>query len=179
MGRKLIGYCPQMLQEFQEFQAIADTEQKEIDGLWESQYGVLDDQFAATASERGVMRWEKILGYTPKSTSSLQERRFLILTRLAEELPYTMGMLRQQLDALCGKGGYTVRLINEEYLVVVRVALTAKGNYGDVADLLRRVFPANMVLDLSLLYNQHGTVGQLTHGQIKAYTHDQLRNEVI
>lgn len=179
MGRKLIDYYPQVLKEFREFQMLAGTEQEETDQLWGCQYSVLDDQFAATVSEGGAMRWEKILGIVPKATASLQERRFLILTRLAEELPYTVGMLRQQLDALCGAGGYTASVEPGEYTVTVRVALTAKGNYDDVGSLLGRVLPANMVLDLSLLYNQHGTVGRLTHGQLKGYQHDKIRNEVI
>lgn len=179
MVRKLIDYYPQMLKGFREIKAFTDAEQKETDQLWESQYRVLDDQFAATASERGVMRWEQILGIVPKATASLQERRFLILTRLAEELPYTMGMLRQQLDALCGAGGYKVMLEPGEYTITVRVALTAKGNYADVKDLLERVLPANMILDFSLLYNQHGTVGRFTHGQLKGFLHHNIRNEVI
>jgi len=44
---------------------------------------------------------------------------------------------------------------------------------------LQRVIPANMIIDLRLIYNQHLTLKQFTHAHLQTYTHNQLRNEVI
>lgn len=179
MERKLRDYYPDYLKEFREIRVLTDSEQEEVDLLWNHQADVLDDQFPATATEKGIRRWEEILSITPKASSALEERRFLILTRLAEELPYTMQMLRQQLASLCGRDGYTLLLKNETYTLVVRVELTVRESYGDVESLLNRIMPANMVIDLSLLYNQHFKVGQRTHKQLHEFTHYIIRNEVM
>ena len=80
---------------------------------------------------------------------------------------------------LCGEEGYVLELLNLEYKVKVRVALKSKKNYRMVEGLLGEVIPANMEIDLSLLYNQHKTLRQFTHGQLTAYTHNQIRNEVL
>ena len=45
--------------------------------------------------------------------------------------------------------------------------------------MLNRVVPANMVIDLDLLYNQHSDFDGLTHEELSVYTHQQLRDEVI
>ncbi|MDD3251908.1 MAG: DUF2313 domain-containing protein [Lachnospiraceae bacterium] len=179
MGRQLIGYYPEVLRGFAEYQVLAGTEQEEIDRLWKAHRDLLADQFVTTATENGVRRWEKILGVMPRGTATMEERRFFILSRLAEELPYTMSRLRQQMEALCGEKGFDIVLRNEEYLLVVRVALTARSSYEDVNAMLRRVVPANMVVDISLLYNQHGKLGKFTHGQMAEWTQYQLRNEVL
>ena len=50
---------------------------------------------------------------------------------------------------------------------------------SDTAALLDRVVPVNLTVDLSLRYNQHQTLLGRTHAALAAYTHDQLRNEVL
>ena len=65
------------------------------------------------------------------------------------------------------------------YTVKVRISLTRKSMFDDVKILLQEVVPANHIVDLSLLYNQHMTVGQYTHGELSTWTHDYIRNEVL
>lgn len=177
--RRLLDYYPPIIKEFLEIQVLSEAEQGQIERLWTAHETVLADQFVTTATENGVSRWEKILGIAPKAGTSMKERRFLILSRLSEELPYSMGMLSKQMEALCGKDRYTLLLKNEDYLLVVRVALESRGFYEDVEDLLKRVVPANLVVDLSLLYNQYQMLTGYTHNQLKNKKQGEIKNEVI
>ena len=82
---------------------------------------------------------------------------------------------------ICGndesKGpNYSVKLDANNYVLTVRVALTSKNVLSDVAKLLDRVVPSNLLIDLSLLYNQ---LSKFTHEELKKYTHIQLREEVF
>ena len=77
------------------------------------------------------------------------------------------------------KCGFTVTLVGSTFTLSVRVMLTAKQNYDDVETLLNRIVPENLILDLSLMYNQHQTLAAFTHAQLAAYTHYFLRNEVL
>lgn len=102
MDRKLINYLPYVVRDYAEFKGISEAEQPEFESAWGSSDDLLNNQFISTAGNLGLSRWEKILGITTKGTDTLEDRRFRILTRLNEELPYTLPQLRNILETLCG-----------------------------------------------------------------------------
>lgn len=179
MERKLIDYLPYIVRDYAEFQGITGAEQPEFENAWAAVDDLLNNQFITTAGNLGLSRWEKILGITPKGTDTLDDRRFRVLTRLNEELPYTLPQLRLILETLCGAGNYSAIVEKGTYILVVKIGLAAKKNFSDVEALLQRVVPANMVVDLSQLYNTHAELGRFTHAQLAAFTHDHLRNGVM
>ena len=140
---------------------------------------LLHNQFIKTAGGLGLSRWEKLLGIIPKGTETLEERRFKILTRLNERLPYTLPQLKNILETLCGAGNYSAEVMEGTYQLVVKIGLAAKSSFSDVEALLERVVPRNMIVNLLQLYNTYAEIGRFTHGQLAAYTHNQLRNEVM
>ncbi len=175
----ILNYLPEFLQDFREFQELAASENPEIRALWGSLENVMKEQFINDSTENGVKRWEAILKINPKGSDSLDVRKFRILTRLNEKLPYTYKKLAQQLETLCGESGYSLELRNYEYKLIVRVALTAKSMLAEVEKLLARIVPVNMYVDLSLLYNQNLAFESYTNAQLRVYTHEQLRSEVF
>lgn len=175
----LLNYLPSVLQGFKEFKVLSETENPEISALWSVMEDIMNDQFVNESTENGVNRWETIMSIVPKGTDSLDLRKFRILTRLNERLPYTFTALEQQLATLCGVDGFTLELNNGAYTLIVRVELTAKGKFDEVGSLLKRTVPANILIDLSLLYNQQSLLSGFTHAHLSGYTHEQLRIEVI
>lgn len=179
-NRKLIEYIPPFLRNVKEYNIILEnSEQPEMILLWDALNNGLNDQFVIDATENGVSRWEKILGIVPKATLTLNERKFTILTKINEQLPFTITTLKEQLKNLCGEDGYVLTLNGDNYTLDVKVALTAINNFEDVKSLLQRVVPANLVVTLSLKYNQQELLTKYTHEQLQAYTHYDLRNEVL
>ena len=71
---------------------------------------------------------------------------------------------------------YSVSL--KEYTLKVRLALNVKSNYDDVAALLKRVVPANIIIDLDLLYNRYMDLNY-THDYLSQYTYKQVRDEKL
>lgn len=177
MDRNLIDYIPMVLRDILEFKEIMDADQSELSELWDAVENALDDQFVNSATNYGVSRWEKILKIIPKATETLDTRKFRILARLNEQLPFTLTSLKQQLESLCGTDGYVIEL--QDCTLIVRVALVAKSNFDDVDQLLKRVAPANIVVDLTLKYNQHKTIKQYLNSQLKQYSQSEIRNEVL
>lgn len=176
---KLLDYLPDILRDIYEFQGICSAEDIELDALRESLAETVGDNFVQSLSENGCTRWEKMLKLTSKATDSLEDRRFRIHAALNQDTPYTFRGLNQQLSALCGADGYSAELDAGSYSISVKVALTAKGQFEEVRKLLARVLPANILAKVTLKYNQHSTLGGFTHGQLSAYAHDNLRNEVL
>ena len=152
MERKLIEYLPYVVRDYSEFQGLTAGEQPEFEQAWNRADELLDNQFVLTAGNLGLSRWEEILGIVPKATDTLDDRRFRVLTRLNEELPYEL---------------------------IVKIGLAAKRNFSDVEALLERVSPENLILSLSQLYNTHAELARFTHAQLAAYPHHDLRNEVL
>lgn len=180
MIRRLIDYLPPVIKDVREYQAImTDGEQAEVSALWDAADAAFNDQFINSATLNGVERWEKILGIKPKGTDILDARKFRILSRLNEQLPYTLPVLKNMLQSLCGEDGYSVEVQNELYALKVKIALVAKSNFDDVDVLLKRVVPANMIIELQLKYNTWGTLKEFTWGFLKTKTWKEIKDEVL
>ncbi|MGV8153436.1 MAG: putative phage tail protein [Alkaliphilus sp.] len=175
----ILRYLPNVIKSTREFVEIDKTEVQELNELWLSIDKLSDDQFVSIAHERGIGRWESMLGITPKGTETLDVRRFRVLARINEQPPYTFRALESQLTNLCGQARYTLAVENVTFKIIVKVALTAKGKFDEVISLVNRMSPANMTLNFSLLYNQHLTLENFAHTQLGLYTYQQLRDEVI
>jgi hypothetical protein len=167
------------MQEYLEMRKVMETEQVEIDRLWMEVENALADQFVMGATENGVIRWESLLGVSPKDTDTLDERKFRILAMLNRELPYTLRKLEQALTNLCGAGNYSIEVHAAEYHIEVKLALTNQNNYHEVEKLLMKMVPANMTQYVQIMFNAHNVLMQFTHAQLTAYTHEQLRSEVF
>jgi hypothetical protein len=176
---ELHKYWPESMAGLNEFKALASAEQPEIAAAQLAVRRASDNFFIASLTAAGADRWEKMLGLSTAGDWTLKDRRFRIMTWATEQTPFTFRRLKELLATLCGEEGYTISRDVGIGSLTVRVALTAKQNYKDVGALLERITPANMTISLSLLYNQYQTLAGFTHAQLAAYTHDQLRNEVI
>lgn len=177
MDRKLIDYLPPVLAEVRDYQALMQAEQAEIDRLWAAAERLLENQFIDGTDEAGIARYELMLDIQPKATDDLALRQFRVLSRYNEQLPYTYRKMLEQLKSLCGENG--VKAMLNGLTIEIKVELTAKEKVNEVRELLERMLPANVLVTVSLLYNQWGSVKHLTWGQAKNKTWEQLRNEVL
>jgi len=174
-----VDYLPPVFRGFREFLAIMDGEQPTVEKLYEDTNRVLDEQFIASADEYGLSRWEKSLGIFPKASETYEDRRFRLATLMSSKLPYTIRALEGQLEALCGAGNYSLEVDAINFQVIIFVALSVKNNYDVVKQMLDKILPANLYVHLSLKYNQHFQYEGIEHGEMAAFTHYQLRNEVL
>lgn len=180
MIRQLLEYLPPVIRNVREYQAIMkDGEQAEVAALWDAVDAAFNDQFVNSATLNGVQRWENILGIQPKGTDSLDARKFRILSRLNEQLPYTLPVLKNMLQSLCGEDGYSIEVQNDLYTLKIKIALVAKSNFDDVDVLLKRVVPANMIIELELKYNTWETLKGFTWGYLKTKTWKEIKDEVL
>ena len=175
----LESYWPEYLRELREFRALAGAEEPELTAAGAALRRAPDDFYIATLTDAGCARWERLLGLPVVHGGDLAQRRFRIMTRMNEQRPFTMARLGEMLRGLCGEEGFTLALDGADFLLTVRLALTARQMLSDAAALLDRVVPVNLTVDLSLRYNQHQTLLGRTYAALAAYTHDQLRNEVL
>lgn len=169
---------PLYLQEYKELAEIMDTETPEFRLLENRHNSLVNNRYISTCDENGIARYEEILGITPKSDDTLEDRIFRCLTKWNVCIPYNYAFLEKKLKELCGDE-YSMHLDFSGQTLTVRVGLVRKNQYDVVSDMLEEIVPCELALDISLLYNQHLTLAKFTHAQLAKYTHTQLRNEVL
>ncbi len=175
----ILSYLPEVFKSIKEFKVFADCVNPELQKVWDAVAAAYNDLNLYTMGEDKIKRWEKILKVQPMGTDTIEDRRFRIINRLNAILPYTYRMLEYHLTQMCGADGYTVKRDIAASLLTIRIALTSKKQYSEILEFVKEMIPADLVLDFSLLYNQHLTLAGYTHGELTAYTYGALRDEVI
>lgn len=176
--RQMIEYIPHILRDVREYKLIlTDADEPEVASLWGKLDDAMNDQFIQDATDNGIARWEKILNITPKANWTLDERRFEVLTKVNEQIPFTLTSLKEQLNSLCGEDGYSVELNASTFTLHVEIALAEQNKYNAVITLLQRIVPANIVIDVGIKYNKNELLEKWTHQGLTAYTHYQVRSD--
>lgn len=147
MNVNLEEYLPPFLAEFKELSKLLSAENPEFDLLHYKIQDILDDQYIETAGERGVARFEKITGIPTDKSLSLAERKTQIITRINEELPYTLRKLNELLAAVCGKDKFSILRDFSNYTINVITEQLSNSQIIEVERLLDSVIPANLVMN--------------------------------
>lgn len=178
-AEKTIIHLPKFLQQYREMKILCEQYDRWIDRIWKLVDELYCNQFIPTATEAGISRYEKIFGIVKNDTDTLEDRRFVLMMAVTQQLPYTYANLMIKLNTLLGDDGYTLDLINEEYRIEIRVGLKVKDKEESVLKLLRRELPANMIIDVDLDYNDHKALEEFTYDHLAQWSHDHIRNEVL
>ena len=173
-------YLPDVVREVMEFKAIFDdAETPEVQEEWQAAEDAMDDQFISSSTEYGIARREEMLGIKPYATDTLEDRKFRLLARYVENLPYTRKRLKELLDTLCGNDGYTIEYDTTNFGVTVKVALSEKRQKDAVDDLLERILPYNMTFSSVLLYNTWEKLKPYKWGDLTEYAWVDLKESEV
>ena len=168
--------APEIIRSIPDIKKIYDINADQEAMLDASVNALFDDIFLETMDETKTARWEKMLSIIPLDTDTLSERRFRIQTRVLERMPYTYRVILRKLQTLC-PGGVDWTVDTEKQLIIVRVALASKNMRADVDELLDNVLPLNMEYTLIILYNTYAMLAKHTNGNLKQFTHQQMRDD--
>lgn len=174
----LLSYWMPMLRNLKEFEEIAKAEEPELILILEAIDRTLNNMFIETADEYGIKHFEDMMGIYPEEGATLEERRFKVLVKWSDKIPYTIDALKSLLNILCGEDGYRIKLDNDNYCLYVKLALANEDNFNEVIELLDRVVPANLVKNVTM-FNNHEILSKFTHEQLAQYTHKQLREDIL
>lgn len=130
-----------------EYQAIAKAENPEFNLFIRRLGKTIENILPTTSDEDGIKRYEDWLDILSNPNLSIEERRFNVLARLNETLPYTEIRLQKMLAAICGWGHFTYE--RKGAFVHVVIDETCYGAVFSVMDLLERVLPLNLYYRVS------------------------------
>ncbi len=143
----LSDYLPQFLREYKELRAVTDAEEPEFDRLRRAVSSVLNNEFIETADEDGMARFEKLLRIVPASSDTLESRRARVQSRWFTELPYTLRMFIQKLNAMSQGAEVCVTPDYPHYRVDIRTAFELFGQVDELERLIELMFPCSIIAD--------------------------------
>lgn len=174
---KLIPDIFHDIREFKEvFSAVSAVASKFEDKIKQQKadfYIYLED-----ISEAGVDRLAKSLKIDV-SGLAFDDKVFKIKTVLLDKRPYNIPNVKNMLASLCGEDGYSFDVDNDNLNVSVGLDLGRKNQFAAVYELLDKVVPSNMSLNIELLYNLHSDISDKTHDDLSAMTHEQIRSDAL
>lgn len=80
----LIDYYPRVVGQIREMKEICKAEQLEFDNISKEIDRLLANMFITTSDEHGITRFEEELGIVPTPEQSIEERRIVIMIRVAK-----------------------------------------------------------------------------------------------
>ena len=149
----LLDYLPYFMQDVEEIKKIMHISEPEIENIDKNIEKILNDFFVIGASEIGTKHYEKMLGIIPKLTDSLEKRQYDILILYNQTLPFTLETLKEKLNAICGENGYTLNMIYDKFILDIKLALNKKELFLTVNNLLEKIVPVNLILNINVDYN--------------------------
>lgn len=173
-----IEYIPEVLQEQREFIAMGSAVDMQLAILQNRYEQVLKNRYIDTADAATVKRLQTIFGMEYNPDMRLDEQRRQLKARKQMRFVINLQRIRAMLAEITGNDA-TLLMDYDALLMTVRVALPSKHNFRTVEELLADTVPANVALNVYLLYNQHDFIKHFTHARLSELTHRQIRSDVL
>ncbi|WP_458408022.1 putative phage tail protein [Anaerotignum sp.] len=166
MENRYSVYLPDTVKELQEFQKIGQIEGSILEEAATARDALVKNQWILTAERSGLLRMAKMMGFLGAEMMETEELREEVLYRWNSRSPYTEFHLQDWLDGCCGEGKYQINLEQEKYRLQLVLELGVKEKRDFLEKHLRKIVPANLMLDVDLNVNTYGDLEVLTYGQI-------------
>ena len=140
------SYVPPFLLKYSELKQLYESENPEFKKLNIEADNLLDNQFIGSTNEKGIARYEALLGISGMQGYSLEERQIKVYTAWIDDIPYTFNTLKERIERLCGKGNFTLLVNNVEHKIIITTHLEYQLQSEELERMLDIILPANMVL---------------------------------
>lgn len=138
----LIGYLPSFVSDFKEMREIAKTENLEFEKIYGIAEKALNNQFIFSSDEEGILKFERMLGLSFTQDDDLRARQSRVFIKWNDDIPYTLRVLADKLDSLCGRGNFQVDVA--DYILNLTTSLKLSSEITELEKLLRNLLPANI-----------------------------------
>ena len=137
-------YLPPCYDGVREIDILADAISYMLGHIREELLQVLANNFAQTANEQGVARFERMLGLVSDASIYLETRRKRILSKMTTSTVFTIRVLRNNLIEMCDNGEFTITSDLDNFYMDLKVRIGKKGMLDVLYDLLYTMLPAHI-----------------------------------
>lgn len=140
----LIKHLPQFMRGYEEIKRITAAENPEFRALFDASEEIRGDLFVMTCGERGIERFEKLLGITANPRESLETRITRVIIRMNAFTPITLQTLIERLDVICGRRNYELSPDWNEYYLKIVTRFDVPNQTDEFRALIGEIVPANI-----------------------------------
>lgn len=180
---ELITFYPAFYRDVFEMQAILKAGGKIIDKAIATINNVIENSFVESADETTITRLEAWLHLQTDRGSPLEERRQLVYSSFVGFGKLSASKLKDILRVFTNADSKIyfkpTDSIGNNTLIIEIERGRSNINYIDIKSVLEKKIPAHIAVKLIIIYNQNSILKRFTHRALKAYTHHDLRNEVL
>ena len=166
MENRYTVHLPDVVKELKEFQKMGEVEGVLLEETAEAKGRLEKNQWILTAERNGLLRLAKMMGLLGAEVMETEALRQEILSRWSSRSPYTQFHLMDWLDSCLGKDTYQMALDREQYELQLVLELCVKEKKDFLKKHLRKIIPANLLLNVVLNTNTYGDLKVMTHGQM-------------
>lgn len=177
--KPMIQFLPHFLRDIKEYDALYKAYEAYMLDIGTEIQKMRLRLFFNDLDEKGCEMWENIMGITPKADSTIEERIAVIKATAKNEPPYTDETLEARLKIICGEGNYEINRDYANYAIQVKLALTHKHYQKVVQDLVKRIIPCNLIVDIAVMFNRWENYAPATWNSLSGLTWRHIREEVI
>ena len=138
-------HCPCTVSELREFRKLGEIEGTILEEAAAAKETLERNQWILTAEKSGLLRLAGMMGFFGAEQMETEELR----------------------DGCVGAGNYTGTLERESYRLRLVLELCVKEKREFLQKHLRKIIPANLVLQVNLNVNTHGKLHRMRHGEMK------------
>lgn len=157
MQADIARYFPDCMRGISEFARLAQTENVEFDRTWDALDRLCANLFVESADETGVRWWERMTRLPTVASDPLAVRKFRILLKINNRLPYTMRWLENKLTAVFGADAFTIGRDPAEHMLYIETSMDFAETLASLYADLRRAIPANLILQATVSFVQEFT----------------------
>lgn len=175
---ELLDYLPEFIGSFKEMQTLQSILGDEVNEAIQSFYKAFYNSFVNYTDVHGIEIFEEMFDINVTS-ENIDDRRMAVLAVINKALPYSYNGFMGMLEAMCGAGNYELNMDYGDYTLIVKLGIAASAQYKTIKELCAQIVPANILCQVSILYNKYKTVSRLTYGECGTKTFYQLRNSIL
>lgn len=158
-GNRMLDYYPEVIKKIEEFKAITYSEGFEIDFLKSDIRMIVNDAWLLTMGEGRIVEWEKMLGLSPASDETLEDRRDKIVAVIRGKGKLNTALINSIVGAFTNGGTATSYIKDSVLYVKINPPGESKQyKFSNVEEALRRVVPAHLGLVVTRNYSTWGDI---------------------
>ncbi len=169
---------PKIIANIPDIATIYEINDKQISELEAGVAELENNIYVTTMNEENVKRWESILEIVPHDTDTLDERRFRILSKRIEKLPYSYRVICRKLETL-SPDGIKINLDRKAKHMEIKVGLQSARMREEIVTYLEDVLPLDMTYYVDVMWNTYEMLATKTHGELASMTYGEMREKII
>ena len=167
-------FCPPVMKLNDTMNSIYEAENVEIRTINNNVLTILKNTSIVSSNIDGIKKWEKILKIKSDSSKTLDERKEICLEKLLIRPPITRIRLDQILKNTWGEGNYLLKIIPNEFLVLIVIDTVSNYTLKKFESYIREIIPANLGIITSIPYIHIYLKQKFVYNELRNYTYGEL-----